>query len=70
MSPLYDRDVRDLIESTRSYYAALRKRDVDELEYSKCLCDLLVRPRDSMSVCQSSNPKNPALQELSPMLPT
>ncbi|CAO3618885.1 unnamed protein product [Mucor fragilis] len=33
MSPLYDRDVRDLIESTRSYYAALRKRDVDELEY-------------------------------------
>lgn len=35
MAPLYDRDVRDLIESTRSYYAALRKRDVDELEYSK-----------------------------------
>lgn len=36
MSPLYDRDVRDLIESTRSFYAALRRRDVDELEYSKC----------------------------------
>lgn len=35
MSPLYDRDVRDLIESTRSFYATLRKRDVDELEYSK-----------------------------------
>ncbi|CEP09602.1 hypothetical protein [Parasitella parasitica] len=33
MAPLYDRDVCELIENTRSYYAALRKRDVDELEY-------------------------------------
>lgn len=35
MSPLYERDIRDLIDTTRSFYAALRKRDVDELEYSK-----------------------------------
>lgn len=35
MAPLYERDVRELIDATRSFYAALRKRDVDELEYSK-----------------------------------
>ncbi|KAG2192485.1 hypothetical protein INT47_002164 [Mucor saturninus] len=32
-APLYERDVRELIDVTRSFYAALRKRDVDELEY-------------------------------------
>lgn len=35
MAPLYECDVRELIDSTRSFYVALRKRDVDELEYSK-----------------------------------
>ncbi|KAI9481520.1 MAG: exocyst complex component Sec3-domain-containing protein [Benjaminiella poitrasii] len=33
MAPLYERDIRELIDMTRSFYAALRKRDVDELEY-------------------------------------
>ncbi|KAI9256368.1 exocyst complex component Sec3-domain-containing protein [Helicostylum pulchrum] len=33
VAPLYERDIRDLIDSTRTFYAALRKRDVDELEY-------------------------------------
>ena len=35
MAPLYERDVTELIDTTRSFYAALRKRDVDELEYSR-----------------------------------
>ncbi|GAA5808968.1 hypothetical protein MFLAVUS_002368 [Mucor flavus] len=33
VAPLYERDIRDLIDSNRTFYAALRKRDVDELEY-------------------------------------
>ncbi|KAI7899871.1 exocyst complex component Sec3-domain-containing protein [Cokeromyces recurvatus] len=33
MAPLYERDIRELIDATRSYYAALRKRDIDELDY-------------------------------------
>ncbi|KAI8967455.1 exocyst complex component Sec3-domain-containing protein [Mycotypha africana] len=33
MAPLYERDVRDLIDATRFFYAALRKRSVDDLEY-------------------------------------
>ncbi|OBZ85134.1 Exocyst complex component 1 [Choanephora cucurbitarum] len=33
MAPLYERDICELIDSTRTFYAALRKRDVDELEY-------------------------------------
>ncbi|KAI8091056.1 exocyst complex component Sec3-domain-containing protein [Gilbertella persicaria] len=33
MAPLYERDIRELIDATRGFYAALRKRDVDELEY-------------------------------------
>lgn len=35
MAPLYERDIRDLIDNTRAFYATLRKRDVDELEYSQ-----------------------------------
>lgn len=35
MAPLYEKDMRELIDSTRTFYATLRKRDVDELEYSK-----------------------------------
>jgi hypothetical protein len=41
MAPLYERDVRELIDSTRSFYAALRRRDVDELEYSKFQCQYM-----------------------------
>jgi hypothetical protein len=41
MVPLYERDTREMIDSTRSFYAALRKRDVDELEYSKFFSFLL-----------------------------
>ncbi|CAO3701218.1 unnamed protein product [Rhizopus stolonifer] len=33
MAPLYERDVRELIDATRNFYSSLRKRDVDELEY-------------------------------------
>ncbi|KAI8990352.1 exocyst complex component Sec3-domain-containing protein [Pilobolus umbonatus] len=33
MAPLYDRDIRDLIDSTRAWYAVLRKKDMDDLEY-------------------------------------
>ncbi|KAI8382970.1 exocyst complex component Sec3-domain-containing protein [Blakeslea trispora] len=33
MAPLYERDICELIDSTRTFYGALRKRDVDELEY-------------------------------------
>ncbi|KAI9254224.1 exocyst complex component Sec3-domain-containing protein [Sporodiniella umbellata] len=33
MAPLYERDIRDVIDATRSFYSSLRKRDVDDLEY-------------------------------------
>jgi hypothetical protein len=35
MAPLYERDVTELIDATRSYYSVLRKKDVDDLEYGK-----------------------------------
>lgn len=37
MAPLFERDIRELIDTTRNFYSSLRKRDVDELEYRK-LC--------------------------------
>ncbi|KAL4211949.1 exocyst complex component Sec3-domain-containing protein [Rhizopus microsporus] len=33
VAPLYERDIRELIEAIRGFYTTLRKRDVDELEY-------------------------------------
>ncbi|EIE80531.1 hypothetical protein RO3G_05236 [Rhizopus delemar RA 99-880] len=33
MAPLFERDIRELIDTTRNFYSSLRKRDVDELEY-------------------------------------
>jgi hypothetical protein len=35
MAPLYERDVTELIDATRSYYSVLRKKDVDDLEYGR-----------------------------------
>lgn len=35
MAPLYEQDMRELIDGVRPFYTTLRNRGSDELEYSE-----------------------------------
>lgn len=47
MAPTYERDIRDMVEVTRPYYATLRNRSLDDIDYRKWRDPLLILTTDT-----------------------